>query len=808
MKKNVKKLFLSFLCVCLFVLLTACADKATLTDTVLSIDGAFAGERTMTFSVEEDSDLVLDKLTEIFEENLPECLEMNEPVVKDGTAQYTFVLGFDSLEDYTAKIASLLERTPSITYIEPSQDLFTSGITLKEDFTSGDLFGWAVSIAKEEGYSVRIVTRGTRTSVVMGDSIFVTGEKISVASEFTPLEKVVVITERYSADEYKRTFEVIVSADSLQKIGKSKLVSELLAPMTDDVDADMLSATPAFVYDEQSDTYSYLIISSVLSGERLGELTALVLDGSVTVYDDGAQDMSSAFSVSGTLSEKLCFDGLVCNTNGSANIELRYAAKDSTRFDNGESEITYDVKSVTEYELDVTCRTIYELSAIVVESGVSAAGNMHVYITCSYADKLSSKAAAQLAVDVLGPEYVGLDVYVDSQNSGFGTSATDTGAYCLRIDAKGEPADITAALQSAFGDGNVLTVEKIENFRPFITYNVEHKVDISSLCDAALYEGGVEYKFTGATARAKNVCLKVDDAIFSYDILEGEKQRGGFNKSAIESGAFTFEFQYEQLNLVFWAAVLLGGALVLGVLGLISRTIIRASRRRKKAKKTDTTYEAVREVALALVPVEERTELAQLPDELVNRQTVMLEPRYDDGLDEDEDEPEGVWLFSTMLKLFAVIAGVLFFLSFFTVTKTNFIGGNPEGITGFNLVFGKELFGVEFASYPLAALLLVGPVLILALLSFRAQMPRLVSPICVFGISVFEIFFLLGLPNAIDERMEVIKAAVAEYISSPAYQSGYNNSLVVYILLAVGAALLVAAELVGLVVTKARSDED
>ncbi len=819
MKTALKRLMLFVLCMA--IMLSLCSCDSGVISTVLSIDESFSGTRAISFDVKK-SDLggvlslggvlngilgapTVDGIVETLEKNKPAELSME--CTKDGNdAHCVFTLSFANKEEYTSKVAALLGRNPSVSYEAPSEDVFVSGIKLQEDFTSADLMVWASEALKAEypKYADKVsmsVEKGA-TVVDFENVQYSTEAMINVSPVFCPLENVVVNTVRYGDNDYIRTVEVHISKDNLERIGKNVLTERFLQPLTADV-TDLCT-------DGWKDG-AYVISMRQGGLKDLARFTSAILDGSTVEYI--ADSDVGAFNESGTLNEHFNFTGFVCNEDRTADATLIYSTTDETKFlENGDGTLAADGKSYTivansftEKDVTLVSETRYVLESIGISTSVALMGDTTVAVVLDY-PVLSSRSASELAAAYFKKAFADTGVQVDVRTTGLSedgsaavigrtVSSTDAaGKYSVVFSAKGSPEELTEALSAAFGVGNAITVEKGELLKLYVDNNVTHTVDLSSIVNLAQYGGKVSYTFNGSYTKVRNVSWKDAAGLTSPDVLAGQENKEAFTENSLPSIPFTIKYQYSSLNILLVIIALAAGVGLMCLLMILSNGLNKKLRAKKNKKKENIAIEAVKCVALAALPEEQKGELRELPKELTQRPMVVLEPRIDDGLDEDDDDPESVQIFATTLRLLAITAAVLFFFPFCNIQRTSLIG-NAATLSGWNLFYGKEVFGVALEPYRFAIVLLIVPIITLLLLAIRKNLPRLLIPLFVTGASLVSAFYLLQLPDILTARIDTLKTAVNDYVTEPAFQMGYSYSIIIYVILALGGVLLLFSDL-------------
>lgn len=251
-------------------------------------------------------------------------------------------------------------------------------------------------------------------------------------------------------------------------------------------------------------------------------------------------------------------------------------------------------------------------------------------------------------------------------------------------------------------------------------------------------------------------------------------------------------FQSTYVNIGFIIFVVIVAIIVIIVFTLLLSFVARKSKARKQVE-AEIFRKATVERSLSLAVIQ-NTDGSIVPlsnQALANRPGAVVDSKRDDGLDEDDDEPETIWLFSTTLKLLSLIAAVLFFFPFVTVSCSNSSG--TKSISAFSLMVGYE----DMKPVTEVALLLVIPLVIFMLLFLWNKLPKFPSAIAIIVASAVSLLMLLNLEAIIDERI----VAMMEYsntagnITAYSMEWAYSYSIIVYILLLIGAVVLLLAEI-------------
>ena len=791
MKKS-RKLILAVLSMVLLVILCACDIDVTLNSTKVTVDSKnFSGSRVMVMQIDDKKE-VTDAVTKVFKENLPDELTMSADSHSDHCV-YTFTLKFSSLSDYEKKVESLTGKNVTITYEEPVNETYSTGYTLVEDFTTEDLFKWAKDAAEqhEDVDSVKIITEKAVTSVVLDGKEAKSDKKTTV--NITPksyyFKDIKIKTERFGDNDYKRTVYFNVDKATKDAYGDS-LVDLVIAPAVKRIPADLVRSSGW-----NEDGTAYVIEFNQCNFDNLKKATLAVFPGSEISYS--SDETTNPFKESGTLTEKIVAADYACGSDLKANLNFEYVTK------NGTSQVlkegNYTNKKVTEATVKTAFETNYTVSNVEVTLDVSFTGSASSSIVLTYADASSSVSGATLAKKYFDSKYGSAGITTEIQNVPYSSPDEDISSRAILVlTAKGTDEEITKAMSTLLGESGKysLTIGKRDGFSIKNTYNVKNEIDLTAFVkQLPSYSGTYTYTFNGTGTTIKNVTSVVGGKKTS-DFLGGKENWETMTAEKLKSPQISFAFQYTSINIISLLIILVGAAAVLIVISLITRSIARRKSQKKLAQKESVAKEAIKSVALAVIPEAQRGALTELPPELTQRPSVVLEPKIDDGLDEDGDEPENVWLFNTALKLLALLAAILFFFPLATASASAFLGASSESLSGLNLVAGTEIFGVTTENNIMASVLLIIPLVIIALLSVKDMLPRFTASVGVLGLSVFQIIYYSTLAQKIEEVFEFVKNnSTEDYITSATLDIGYNYSMAIYILIAIGAVVLLGADL-------------
>ena len=375
----------------------------------------------------------------------------------------------------------------------------------------------------------------------------------------------------------------------------------------------------------------------------------------------------------------------------------------------------------------------------------------------------------------------GIDVEVEPYNS-------SRSQYAVVITTpRGTAEEVTALLQKYIGQGNSVKLEGADKFALYNRRSVSVDVNVADFVKASGYTGVVEYGFRGAGEASSVSWNSSVTGKGKNDVLMGKSQ-SEFDHP-ISAQTFTVSYQVQRVNLIF---VMLVGALAIvacgAVIMLLSGLVLRRRRKRQKEK-----MEAVMTMALVKLPDGTQTMMEVTPEEAAN--AVVIAPKDDDGLDEDDDEPENMWLFTTAMRLFAAMAGVLVVLNYAGVdSERNTLNpleffNSAKGVSGWDLIVGKEINNRMLEGSYFNIVLIAIPLIIFLILSLRNLLPKLLSDIVIICSSLFQAWYMLGLRDSLEEKVDLLGMDGKRFFVEMDW--AYNYSVVIYVLLFVGAVILI-----------------
>lgn len=787
------------------LMLSACDAELS---TMLSIDKDFKGSRVMETNYLEDKNGVKTVISDI-EKSTPEALTVKTDE-KDGSYKLTFTLDFANKDEYISKVESLIGRKPNVT-----MDYTTGGVSpslkLEEDFSSQDLLAWIKNVKNGD----QIKLKHTNVTVLLDGNTYNSsrasdGQIVinSVSTGTLLFDRIDVQTGIMGSDDFVRKISFTMPKETYEKLGEARFKSLVVS------DGDM---TAGLKDTGKSKTVCYEMSFSG-DAEYIARKTAEVFPGSTLKISDNSA-ANAAFSVNSVLEENINFSGYPCEKDGTANANVTYIQFGSTVFrnhtvsGNGVSGKDGTVKDEAVAQTEQTERDAY-----IIECKKAGSVGVNIDFASTYAMHdaavdVSMKNTGVVTVDIIG-SFAGptansaLDHAYNYYTRLFKNhknvevlSSTDIAdkqtIKTIQLRIKGIPEEINAEMNYSVGKANNFTTNNKGGFSATNLYNIHHNLDLSTMFRDSGYNGLLTYTFNCSGAYCKNVTAIVYDEKDvrqhqQNDMLEGSSKINSFTVTFTGCGGrVDLSYQASYVNVMFIIImVLIGIGVVIVIVIGISIVAKRSKRIRRENAAVKEKRDMERSLTLAVIKNDDGSIVPLSNQVFENRPGAVIESKRDDGLDEDDDEPENVWLFSTTLKLLAVIAAVLTFFPFVTVSCSNLKG--TKDLSAFTIMTGGGIEGVE--PYSAAWMLLIIPLVIFLLLMLWNKLPKIINAIFVAGLSAINLFALIGLPDNIKDHI-TRSSTYQDKITSFSMNWAYSYSVIIYILLVLGSLMLILAEI-------------
>lgn len=770
--------------------------------TTLNIDDNFKGERILELQVSkaEANELAeIEGVTDaqsfetLVKEECPEGMDI-QSVARNGVGGYTvtFVIEFSSFEDYKSKIASVLGREPNIEY-EKKENLFFPGYSLKEDFSSADLLKWASDKLVEkkalESADISDIVHSS-TAVKLNLSVAQTSdttkEKIDVdfVSQWE-LKHISMTTKILGNELFERSISFCIPENTIKNLTVEKI---------DEYFKSIAPVGSEFTWERSLNERYYIITFSALKSD-LSKKTAAVLN--IPVYaitytkDSQAQN---GFTFSYDYSETIDFSSWPINANKTCPVKLTYKTTDGSSLSEVEgwklsgdmTTLSYESASASKVAIKFKNAATYTPSDINIALTQLGENKFSRSMAISFAETKSDNGANHLK------EYLKHDMS-EKMTAEVGKNAT--GNSTLTIKGEGTLKELSEMFSQLLGNDN--TISSTEKRAMLIKKQIS-VVDSTSflvMLRASEFEGNISYDFVTESGSTKDAYVTDMEG----NVLQRLVSDKNTNKTSYKSTSqeFKVEFAIETYD---WKVLIFVGAgllLLIIIIWIISSAV---KRKKKKEPKSESEIKSKKEKNVA-----RRMKGASIENNTTansNSNTIVVEPDYDDGLSQPDDESEGSWLLVNTIRILAVVAALLFFLPFATISISKAIVDKDAWITGFNMLFGGnislDIFGltgnIEYSGNLKSMILLLIPVVITLILSIRKWIKPTIAYIFTAVLSVAQLVYLISLPSYLESLTNAMKTN--NNVSAITHELGfsYTWSIIIYIVIAAVLLFVIFAE--------------
>lgn len=324
--KKIKMFFRTALLLLFLFSLTGCGSGATV-NTTLSINKDFSGVRTMQMvfaksTFEDYFEGSIDDLNNTLNANIPENVTYDYSEVDDNY-YYQFYIQFSSIEDYNAKVNSIVGEEKTVVVSCP-EDVWISGIYVEEDFTSTDLLKWLSDALVGSGqlsssYVSNLFGSGATKVVFQGNEIDTDTQIYVDQMEHQRINSIDIYTDINDLETITRTIEFNIPAESMNNKGE-------------EIDNAMNSVKPSNASIEKEEVDGNTIYT--YSAENLtvddvdGFMKTIFGQDNATTSTENVDDYYSPFSFNRYIQDNFNLQNYVL---GNVSTNVRYYVKSNSQ---------------------------------------------------------------------------------------------------------------------------------------------------------------------------------------------------------------------------------------------------------------------------------------------------------------------------------------------------------------------------------------------------------------------------------------------------------------------------------------------
>ena len=657
-----KKTFILFISFIMAVLLCGCGAKV---DADVQISDTGSGSRTFVVSMaksELKGMISKDKVENSIKKSCPECLEST--FAEDGkNYTATFVLNFDSVEDYEQKLNTFCKKSADVN-LEITPSPFMQKVVYSENLTTKEMLSWLVDALIGDGVVDakyrNSVFETVQTSLTLGGREYDAGEgRITVNEEkYCSVESIDLYTMPAEEGKFSRVIKF-----NLQDAEYSKNEQAIRAFMEESIPA---GGTGVWEDDTEAGRKTFSVSLTGLSASEMAEaMKAYTRSDDCSFTEEDSPNAVGVFCKDAAFSESLNFSAYACNSSGTVKVNYMF----DENLTGGDLMDKLNSNPVSPSETVTTGSNTYLVYSLGETDKCNIFANMVRYYHFSGIDYI---------LDAKGPDEISkeIDFYFDEQGT------KEIGDAYDKIRVMGEVDETVAQIKVSLNDDKLSllfegSASDINHMTEAITgkkaagisYAYENKwlspttkcvvVDAMDL-DGFVYQDPQESEYwqipVRYTARIYGSGKKV------YPKIDGLSKRGkGYTGVIPASKRVKLTFRTNRMNktaflwylLMFGALVFIVGGAYFKITGEKEERKERSSKAREKAKAYDEELKKDKEKAVRKAKEkakeEPKEEPAKEPSDEPKEETEAqpkeesgeaLEEASEDGPEEEQDEKD------------------------------------------------------------------------------------------------------------------------------------------------------------------------
>lgn len=291
----------------------------------LTIDGNFAGSRTVSFTVPQS----------VYSENLDDMIKEAAPVAEDGSvsfesaydenggANYTLSIYFNSQSEYIYKVENILGKDVSVNMARPD-NVMAKGVRLTEDFNTTELLSWLTPVLDEDDKAFGMSLECKGATVEIEGMEYETTPAVDVNTiEGQPIQEIKIYTKNNKDGTYDRTFTILMDTNIYKTVGNDINLFFEGATLTEIADS--------YRWTEIDNSQQYQVIYTGLDMQQLQNVTNSMFRVNDAGISYGDTDNSSTPFIEGlAFDEKLNLSAYVGASDGNIKVTYEYVLPEET----------------------------------------------------------------------------------------------------------------------------------------------------------------------------------------------------------------------------------------------------------------------------------------------------------------------------------------------------------------------------------------------------------------------------------------------------------------------------------------------
>lgn len=472
--------------------LSACDQAGIEVESVMNIDDAFSGTRTVSvlFPLSVNIDSVKDAIVAGF----PAAGSAGENFEYKGIVEngYLFELNltFSDRADYEKKVSALIGRD-ACANLSQVNTVLTKGTRMTEDFDTEDLIRFIERVCAADSNTATLSFDCSKNTVSIGGQVFNTGSTVDISErEGSPIGSIAIDTVNLKNDMFDRTitFTIPNATYNSAQTAIEDYFKELVAP-----DAQYSD------WSKKGENVEFSVIYKGIDIDMLTEYTASLLGtGNVSVYYGDKDNASTPLSEGKTYEER--FDTFAfLGENGAVPVYYSYALPTETTHGDGVLKIDGAYKTVGEWVGGVySFSTEEDTVSLRIPDGIQ-----YLINGINFTLESKGKDTFRRTTEFLYSKTDGYDGMIYAKDffalkgADVSVGETDTDLV-LTVVCEGTTGEITDMLVNFFGSGN------------FMSY--EHNTGIFSLSDKTVFH---DYVNIGYMLNSSNATRPMTYTVYS-----------------------------------------------------------------------------------------------------------------------------------------------------------------------------------------------------------------------------------------------------------------------------------------------------
>lgn len=492
MKQYLRFLFLFFLLAGVILIFSGCGTEPS---TQMTMEKDFSGQRSMSCTLSSNDISQINggeaALDALIRQQCPQSLSWTKQT-QNQNITYTFTLSFSDQQDYRDKIESLLGQECYLLYAAPD-GIFTQGVRLEENFSSGDLMEWLDDALVDSGLcsgEPSFFSGGT-SQVSIDGQVFSSQDRIHVQElSYHPVNKITIRTHLTEGETFDRTISISIPESSYSQLRES-LQSYL---------NDLVPSGGSSHWENSAAGHTFVISFTAQNSQDLEKMTAQALD-TPSAQSVVEQQKETLFDSQTVFTERINLSSFLSNREGKTYVEYIFDADSSSGISTAQMWKDGQWMNIDSYvddsqfvlqedssllQVRLQSQNEFTIESMAIDMHRLSEGLFHRDIALTFSGESGNQGARTAA-----RYFQGLDI------SGLSTSVEDH--RCI-LSMEGASSELTEILSSLFGTGNEVSLSNGDGFQLYHSTSVNDQVNLESFLQQSGYTGAVSYSYTGDQA--------------------------------------------------------------------------------------------------------------------------------------------------------------------------------------------------------------------------------------------------------------------------------------------------------------------